>query len=83
MKTNIFHVGDIVTGSKDSLYGLTNQFMLAGEIIRIWDDGYITIRYLKGRDQKCINHVYTVCSHEFVLVKSKSIEFLTFSDRIK
>lgn len=66
-----FKVGDIVTGANNNNeYGITNQDMYKGKIIKIRKNGYIDIKILDHKVKNRIGDVFTLLKPEyFKLVK--------------
>lgn len=60
-----FKVGDIVRGTKDSIYGITNKKMDKGRIVRIRADGRIDIKVLEHKSKENIGEEYTALLPEF------------------
>lgn len=53
-----FKVGDRVRGTKNKMYGVTNQDMYKGRIVRIRDDGDIDIEVLEHKSKEQIGRRY-------------------------
>lgn len=53
-----FKVGDRVRGTKNKMYGVTNQDMYKGRIVRIRDDGNIDIEVLEHKSKEQIGRRY-------------------------
>lgn len=66
-----FKVGDIVTGANNNNeYGITNQDMYKGKIIKIRKNGYIDIKILDHKVKNRIGDVFTLLKpNYFKLVK--------------
>ena len=55
-----FKVGDIVRGKEksSSRYGITNENMYRGRIVKVADDDYIDIEILEHKDKEFIGKKY-------------------------
>ena len=62
-----FKVGDIVRGKEksSSRYGITNENMYRGRIVKVADDDYIDIEILEHKDKEFIGKKYTYLNPEY------------------
>lgn len=77
-----FKVGDIICGVHNNGYSITNERMKKAEVIRAYNDGYMTIKILEHEDDKEISECYPAknSDKDFKLVKqntNKSIHITT------
>ncbi len=74
----MFKVGDIVKGKENSSerYGITNQDMYKGRIIKIRDDGDIDIKILKHKNKNQIGKTYSWLEPKYFMLVEYTYEDL-------
>lgn len=60
-----FKVGDIVTGTNDNKYEITNQNMYKGKIIKIRENRYIDIKILDHKSKNRIGNVFRFLNSKY------------------
>jgi len=64
-----FKVGDLVKGVEDSIYGITDQDMTKGEIIKVLENKNVKVKILEHKHEGDVGREFTVDPKYFELVK--------------
>ena len=80
--TATFKVGDIICGIRHNDYGITNERMKKGKVIRVYDNDHMKIKIIEHENNNEISRYYDVINSDkqFKLVKpdaNKSIHITT------
>ena len=81
---NKFKVGDFVKGKINEKYVITNEDMIKGEVIEVYQDGLIDIKIINHKDKKQEGQTYKLLEPKyFDLIDNKKYEISDVLEKLK